>query len=1070
MNYQHRQEAYATLVHRSPPLDLYSYTENFVIAPIVVDNPSPNLSADCSSDSIRLAIEHAKHYLPTQGPIAVFIHHNTLHAFEHLPFDEAVLDGLRTYGSQPYWQESRYREELARDRIQLHDLEAVLRRDLGSSGPEEIALATTRHDLRYSMLKYPVQTGSDSEIQWLFAQSDALDHFQSGVESHTAFAMLEATRHWIMRDLRLHLSDQPNSVPEAIRSVILQFPMRTIESWDAPKWQQLTLQLLWQICQNGVRGLKLLKHRPPSTFRHRDILLSLSQFDCDTRVHDLLTRFTSAFLDQGFAGWSIPQRDAGFYRCFIKLFAENPPWIEKWLHPLKSLIAREQQTISTPSQSISNSLHVLGVPADKIESYIKKTLLALPGWTGMVEQMACNASWTLHPAPKESLEEFLAVRLILDRLSATQCLNEYLPGLSDQLPDLLSVDSADSHDPRKQTVQQIAFDVFQLAQRLGWAPHTLHALSAREWQSVVGEIGIFDDLERRRLFHLAYEYRYRTQILDSISEHSGLPLKKPSSVSFQVITCIDDREESFRRHLEELDATVETYGAAGFFSVPMYFRGAADAHFIPLCPVIMVPKNYIEEVGPLSARQAEDRRAQSRLLLGKASKSFHRSSRNLFSGVITALLGSLNAFPLVARVLFPRLTSQIRSKLGKLVRPTVATQLRLERSSESEVTHQGAEGFTLVEMANMIERLTGDLGIQGRFAPLVIVFGHGSSSLNNPHESAYNCGACGGGQGGPNARAVAQMANDPRVRAILKERGLVIPDSTLFVGGFHNTCDDATTYLDIDRIPPNHAARFIAASEIVERARKRNAHERARRFYSLDMASSAEEALRHVESRSQDLAQVRPEYNHATNAACFVGRRGRTRGLFMDRRCFLTSYDPTTDDENTAILNRIMQAVIPVCGGISLEYYFSTVDNVGYGCGTKLPHNITSLIGVMEGAASDLRTGLSQQMVEIHEPVRILFIVEAKPESILSIMARNPLIHTYIRNHWVQIATLDPASNQIQLYQEDRFEPYIPGPHVLPTVPVSLDWYRGWRQPLGFARVDANSIAVQSQSPRDVGP
>ena len=125
MNYQHRQEAYATLVHRSPPLDLYSYTENFVIAPIVVDNPSPNLSADCSSDSIRLAIEHAKHYLPTQGPIAVFIHHNTLHAFEHLPFDEAVLDGLRTYGSQPYWQESRYREELARDRIQLHDLEAV---------------------------------------------------------------------------------------------------------------------------------------------------------------------------------------------------------------------------------------------------------------------------------------------------------------------------------------------------------------------------------------------------------------------------------------------------------------------------------------------------------------------------------------------------------------------------------------------------------------------------------------------------------------------------------------------------------------------------------------------------------------------------------------------------------------------------------------------------------------------------------------------------------------------------------------------------------------------------------
>ena len=1040
-----------------------------MFSPTDFNAPSSEPSASAHLDSIRRAIEHAKHYLPTQGPIAVFIHHNTLHAFEHLPFDQAVLDGLRTYGSQPYWQESRYRDEMSRDRIQLQDLRAVLSRDLADSGQQEVALGTTRQDLRYSMLRHPVLTGSDPEIQWLFAQSDALDRFQAGVEPQSGFAMLESTRHWIMRDLRLHLSDQSTAIPEPIRCVFQKFPVRTIESWNDSKWQQLTLQLLWRICQNGVCSARPLKHRPPSTFRHRDILLNLANFDCDAQVHDLLIRFTSAFLDQGFAGWSIPQRDEGFYRCFVTLFAEKSPWTEKWLHPLKALIAEEQQTTATPIESIANSLRILGVSSGKLESYIKKTLLALPGWTGMVEQMACNASWTLHPAPKDSLEEFLAVRLLLDRLSAAQCLKVHVPDGSVQLSELLEIDQAESHDPRGQTVQQLAFDMFQLAQRLGWSPSTLHAWSTSEWQSVVGEIGAFDDLERRRMFHLAYEHRYRTQILDAISEHSRLPLRSPESVSFQVITCLDDREESFRRHLEELDANVETFGAAGFFSVPMYFRGAADAHFIPLCPVIMVPKNYVEEVGPLSAKQAEARRAQSRLLIGKASKSFHMSSRSLFSGVVTALFGSFNAFPLVARVLFPRLTSQIRSKFGNLVRPTVATQLRLERGAESEVTSQGMEGFTLVEMANMIERLTGDVGIQGRFAPLVIVFGHGSSSLNNPHESAYNCGACGGGQGGPNARAVAQMANDPRVRALLKERGLIIPETTLFVGGFHNTCDDATTYLDVDRIPPNHTAKFLAAKEIVEQARRRNAHERARRFYSLDMRSSDEEALRHVECRSQDLAQVRPEYNHATNAACFVGRRGRTRGLFMDRRCFLTSYDPTTDDENTAILMRIMQAVIPVCGGISLEYYFSTVDNLGYGCGTKLPHNITSLIGVMEGAASDLRTGLSQQMVEIHEPVRILFIVETRPNSILSIMDRNPLIDTYIRNHWVQIATLDPASNEIQLFQGDRFEPYSPGPNVLPTVPVSLDWYRGWRHPLGFSKVDAKFVATHANWRTQVG-
>ncbi len=110
------------------------------------------------------------------------------------------------------------------------------------------------------------------------------------------------------------------------------------------------------------------------------------------------------------------------------------------------------------------------------------------------------------------------------------------------------------------------------------------------WQHLNDELAEFDELERRRIFHLAFENRYRTQILDAISEHARGPLKQPLNAKLQVITCIDDREESFRRHLEEIDPQVETFGAAGFFSVPMFFRGAADAHFIPLCPVIVTPK------------------------------------------------------------------------------------------------------------------------------------------------------------------------------------------------------------------------------------------------------------------------------------------------------------------------------------------------------------------------------------------------------------------------------------------------------------------------------------------------
>ena len=75
------------------------------------------------------------------------------------------------------------------------------------------------------------------------------------------------------------------------------------------------------------------------------------------------------------------------------------------------------------------------------------------------------------------------------------------------------------------------------------------------------------------------------------------------------------------------------------------------------------------------------------------------------------------------------------------------------------------------------------------------------------------------------------------------------------------------------------------------------AHERCRRFEHAGEGLDLDEALRHVEERAVDLSQARPEYNHATNAMCIVGRRGLTRGLFLDRRSFLVSYDPSIDDD-----------------------------------------------------------------------------------------------------------------------------------------------------------------------------
>ena len=356
-------------------------------------------------------------------------------------------------------------------------------------------------------------------------------------------------------------------------------------------------------------------------------------------------------------------------------------------------------------------------------------------------------------------------------------------------------------------------------------------------------------------------------------------------------------------------------------------------------------------------------------------------------------------------------------------------------------------------MANIGERVLRDIGLTSGFARLFIFFGHGSFCLNNPHESSYHCGACSGGAGGPNARALAAMLNDPRVRSILATRGLNVPAEAVFLGGLHNTCADTLKFYDLDLLPKSHHSDFEAARDSLDIACQRNAHERCRRFQSAPLNLSFAEAHQHVEGRSEDLAQTRPEFGNATNAICFVGRRARTRGLYLDRRCFMQSYDPAQDDERLSILGRILAPVVPVCEGINLQYFFSYIDSPGWGCGTKLPHNVVSLLGVMDGAASDLRPGLPWQGVEIHDPLRLLFVIETTPEGIRQIMDRDPLVGKILRNGWSQLALLNPNSNEILVYRQGEFHPYHPDTTELPRATSSLDWYRGQREHLEFAEI-----------------
>jgi uncharacterized protein YbcC (UPF0753/DUF2309 family) len=964
-------------------------------------------------------IDDVAHLLPAQGPIGIFIHHNPLHALEDLPFEDAAVAASELLGTEPFMAEERYRAELARGRIRPSDLDAVVVEELGEAASETIAGLVTRGELRSSILTYGIPRGPHPQVEWLVRETDALERLRE-------------------------------DLPDAARARLLA---KAAASGGEPRALSALHDACLAIAHREDRSSRARISLPPGaarSVRHRDLLLAATGADTDELVHPILVRCCAAFLDQGLSYWPAPGRELGFLQWFARLhgpsIARSP---EPFLRELESELRTDPESDLV---SIERSLAALGVAEAEREPFLLATSLALRGWAGMMRQVEERPDRVPVHAPPATLSGLLAVRLLLDRAAASFVVRTH--GVAKSLPELWAARDEIAPRPPLRHPSELAWQLFHVAQILGLAGDELERLDAEQARALVAELDAFGALARRRAFHLAYERRYRLTILDALAVHRA-ERPRAEAPELQAIFCIDEREESIRRHLEEVEPGCETLGAAGFFGVAMYHRGIGDAHARPLCPIAIVPEHEVEEV-PIdpTADLAAARRA-SRRGLGKLSHGMTVGSRTFVRGtVISALLGAIAAIPLTLRVLFPRLTSRISRQSARLVGPTRRTRLALDRRDGVTPSLGKHSGFTKDEMAAIVATQLENLGMRSRFAPLVLIVGHGSSSLNNPHESAHDCGACGGGHGGANARAFAQMANDPAVRALVAARGVEIPESSWFVGAEHNSCDDAVEYFDADLVPKRLAGSFERLTAALDEARTRDAHERCRRFDNVPRWLPPELALAHVEGRSEDLAQPRPEYGHATNAVCVVGRRSRTRALFLDRRAFLTSYDPTIDDARGTILARILAAVVPVVAGINLEYWFGYVDPTGYGCGTKLPHNITGLLGIMDGHASDLRTGLPWQMLEIHEPVRLLIVVEAKPELLERVVAESPMLARTVQNRWIWLASLDPDAPLVHEHGGGAPRRHV-RTSVLATVPRSEDWYRGERDHLPPAAVRA---------------
>lgn len=446
-----------------------------------------------------------------------------------------------------------------------------------------------------------------------------------------------------------------------------------------------------------------------------------------------------------------------------------------------------------------------------------------------------------------------------------------------------------------------------------------------------------------------------------------------SRPSLQAAFCIDVRSEVFRRALESLDPGIETIGFAGFFGLPVAHRPHGTEMTEAHLPVLLNP--VLTSTGHGSAAAEAEARIAARTV--RAWGRFRQAAVSSFAFVEAA--GPAYAIKLV------------KDALG-LVR----------NGDRPDIAPRIEGGMTAEAKAATAAAVLKAMSLTSGHAPLVLLVGHGAHVTNNPHESAYHCGACGGHTGEVSARLLAQLLNDPETRAGLAQHGIALPEDTLFIAGLHDTTTDAVTLYE-DHLPAMHSARLTVPRQLLARATRAARAERALRLPGATAATIMQRAL--------NWAEVLPEWGLAGCSAFIAAPRGVTAGADLGGRSFLHSYDWKAD-RGFGTLELILTAPVVVASWISLQYYGSAVAPDVFGGGNKLIHNVVGGIGVLQGNGGTLRAGLPWQAVSdgerlVHEPLRLSVMIEAPEDAIGAVLAKHPQVAALFDNGWLHLLALE---------------------------------------------------------------
>ena len=669
-----------------------------------------------------------------------------------------------------------------------------------------------------------------------------------------------------------------------------------------------------------------------------------------------VTRHCASHFDEGQAAWASPWKDATLYEAWRAAAQVSYRMDQLGLRGFRALVARLPLN---PEQAVQELLVRLEVPPAHWRPFLLCQAFSVAGWASYIRYRVREAEFA--GATDEDLVGLLAMRLACD-VAVAQTLD--IPG-----------------------------------------PLCLWSTDADGEAGVAGSPRPSAEILARYALQVATEQTYRRELFRKLGAPSATP---PTSArkALQMVFCIDVRSELMRRNLESVDPSIETFGFAGFFGMPLEYVSIGSTKGTPQCPVLLQPSFQVHETVRGSSQAVQERITRSRLGVRagrKLWKSFQGSATSCFSFVES--LGLSYVVKLMTDSLHGETASVTADTAG-----LAATQIP---QLGPDIHAQDNRGLDASRRIDLAEGMLSNLGLITGFARIVALCGHASDVRNNPYRAALDCGACGGHSGEPNARVAAALLNDVDVRIGLASRGITIPNDTWFLAAVHHTTTDAITLCDVHLVPRSHVEQLSKIEQWLLEAGRLTRIERSPRLGS----ELADDVLR----RSRDWAEIRPEWGLAGNAAFIVAPRSRTVGLDLGGRTFMHSYDHQRDLE-LKVLELIMTAPMVVTNWINMQYYASTVDPVAFGSGNKVIHNVVGQFGILQGNGGDLMTGLPWQSVHDghmlqHEPLRLLVVIDAPRSALQTIVEKHAHVRQLVSNGWVYLVAWEET--QFYLWTTD---------------------------------------------------